>query len=167
MSFAAEEELEEKIINESYKIWKKNVPFLYDMVVIHALEWPSLTVQWLPDQVQPPGKNFRENRVILGTHTSESDQNYLMLAKVTTPVEQDDDVDNRKYDGECIRSYKNEYRRSLSMLTLNFVNLLLHNAPPTNQATSEWTCSEACTNYQVNLQSIRKRRGGMGRTERR
>ena len=68
MSFAAEEELEEKIINESYKIWKKNVPFLYDMVVIHALEWPSLTVQWLSDQVQPPGKNFRENRVILGTH---------------------------------------------------------------------------------------------------
>ena len=151
MSFAAEEELEEKIINESYKIWKKNVPFLYDMVVIHALEWPSLTVQWLPDQVQPPGKNFRENRVILGTHTSESDQNYLMLAKVTTPVEQDDDVDNRKYDGECIFSYQNEYRRSLSMLTLNFVNslnLLLHNAPPTHEATSEWTCSEACTNYQ-------------------
>jgi histone-binding protein RBBP4 len=49
---AAEEELEEKIINENYKIWKKNVPFLYDMVVTHALEWPSLTVQWLPDQIQ-------------------------------------------------------------------------------------------------------------------
>ena len=49
---AAEEELEEKIINENYKIWKKNVPFLYDMVVTHALEWPALTVQWLPDQIQ-------------------------------------------------------------------------------------------------------------------
>jgi hypothetical protein len=37
------------MINEEYKIWKKNTPFLYDMVMTHSLEWPSLTVQWLPD----------------------------------------------------------------------------------------------------------------------
>ena len=41
--------MEERIINEEYKIWKKNTPFLYDLVMTHALEWPSLTVQWLPD----------------------------------------------------------------------------------------------------------------------
>lgn len=29
---AAEEGFEERIINEEYKIWKKNTPFLYDMV---------------------------------------------------------------------------------------------------------------------------------------
>lgn len=34
---------------QEYKIWRKNTPFLYDLVVTHALEWPSLTVQWLPD----------------------------------------------------------------------------------------------------------------------
>ena len=39
----------ERLLNEEYKIWKKNTPFLYDMVMTHALEWPSLTVQWLPD----------------------------------------------------------------------------------------------------------------------
>ena len=44
------EEQEEKIINEEYKIWKKNTPFLYDLVVSHTLEWPSLTVQWFPDK---------------------------------------------------------------------------------------------------------------------
>lgn len=33
-----------------YKIWKKNTPFLYDLVVTHALDWPSLTVSWLPRQ---------------------------------------------------------------------------------------------------------------------
>ena len=37
------------MITEEYKIWKKNTPFLYDLVMTHALEWPSLTVQWLPD----------------------------------------------------------------------------------------------------------------------
>lgn len=41
--------VEERVINEEYKIWKKNTPFLYDLVMTHALEWPSLTVQWLPD----------------------------------------------------------------------------------------------------------------------
>ena len=40
---------DEKSINEEYKIWKKNTPFLYDIVMTHALEWPSLTVEWLPD----------------------------------------------------------------------------------------------------------------------
>lgn len=65
---------EERMINEEYKIWKKNTPFLYgtpthelrsaytqsladmlyslmlccaDLVITHALEWPSLTVQWM------------------------------------------------------------------------------------------------------------------------
>ena len=44
-----EDAVEERVINEEYKIWKKNTPFLYDLVMTHALEWPSLTVQWLPD----------------------------------------------------------------------------------------------------------------------
>jgi hypothetical protein len=32
-------------IDEEYKIWKKNSPFLYDLAMTHALEWPSLSVQ--------------------------------------------------------------------------------------------------------------------------
>ena len=43
-----DEAAEERVINEEYKIWKKNTPFLYDLVMTRALEWPSLTVQWLP-----------------------------------------------------------------------------------------------------------------------
>jgi hypothetical protein len=46
----AEEDLENKVSYENYKIWKKNVPYLYDVMVTHTLEWPSLTVQWLPDK---------------------------------------------------------------------------------------------------------------------
>lgn len=45
MAQGATTEEEDKIINEEYKIWKKNTPFLYDLVMTHALEWPSLTVQ--------------------------------------------------------------------------------------------------------------------------
>lgn len=45
-----DERTEEKIINEEYKTWKKNAPFLYDMMLSTALEWPTLTTQWLPDK---------------------------------------------------------------------------------------------------------------------
>ena len=31
---------EEGVIEEEYKVWKKNTPFLYDLVITHALEWP-------------------------------------------------------------------------------------------------------------------------------
>ena len=44
------ERIEEKIINEEYKTWKKNAPFLYDLMLSTALEWPTLTTQWLPDK---------------------------------------------------------------------------------------------------------------------
>ncbi|CAO2602382.1 Histone-binding protein RBBP4 [Lemmus lemmus] len=50
---AFDDAVEEGVINEEYKIWKKNTPFLYDLVMTHALEWPSLTAQWLPDVTSP------------------------------------------------------------------------------------------------------------------
>lgn len=42
-------ENEQKVINEEYKTWKKNAPFLYDMILSTALDWPTLTTQWFPD----------------------------------------------------------------------------------------------------------------------
>ena len=62
-----DEETEQKVINEGislwflpmahfsdhsieYKTWKKNAPFLYDMILSTALDWPTLTTQWLPDK---------------------------------------------------------------------------------------------------------------------
>ncbi|GMP59244.1 hypothetical protein CsSME_00022607 [Camellia sinensis var. sinensis] len=52
------EEIDERLVNEEYKIWKKNTPFLYDLVITHVLEWPSLTVEWLPNREEPPGKDY-------------------------------------------------------------------------------------------------------------
>jgi len=69
--------LAEKVINEEYKIWKRNAPFLYDTVMTHALEWPTLTVQWVPGTAR--------HKVLLGTHTSNGEQNYLMAAAVKLP----------------------------------------------------------------------------------
>ncbi|KAH8649667.1 WD40-repeat-containing domain protein [Tricladium varicosporioides] len=76
---------EQKIINEEYKTWKKNSPFLYDMILSTALEWPTLTTQWFPDVKSPPNKNHTVHRLLIGTHTSNGAQNYLQIANVELP----------------------------------------------------------------------------------
>jgi histone-binding protein RBBP4 len=85
-------EVDEKIIAEEYKIWKKNTPFLYELVMTNALEWPSLTVQWLPDVVtQPSGADYNVHKLMLGTHTAgENEQNHLMIAEVRLPTADND-----------------------------------------------------------------------------
>ncbi|KAJ1483817.1 structural basis of the interaction of Rbap46RBAP48 WITH histone H4, partial [Baffinella frigidus] len=92
-----DEELEDRLTNERYKVWKKNVPYLYEIMISHLLEWPSLTVQWLPDKTAVQGRGLTEGRVVLGTHAPEPEQNYLMIAKVAIPGDEED-VDTRKYD---------------------------------------------------------------------
>ncbi|KAH9301826.1 hypothetical protein KI387_013409 [Taxus chinensis] len=88
----ARDEMGERMVNEEYKIWKKNTPFLYDLVITHALEWPSLTVEWLPQN-----EDKDTHRVILGTHTSDNEPNYLIRAQVQL---NDDDEDGSKQGEE-------------------------------------------------------------------
>ncbi|KHJ49408.1 WD domain, G-beta repeat protein [Trichuris suis] len=78
----------DRVINEAYRLWKRNAPFLYDILISHALEWPSLTVQWLPGAEECPkdsqGLSYKLQRMILGTHTSD-EQNHLLVASVKLP----------------------------------------------------------------------------------
>ncbi|GFO12640.1 LOW QUALITY PROTEIN: histone-binding protein rbbp4 [Plakobranchus ocellatus] len=97
-----DEAAEERVINEEYKIWKKNTPFLYDLVMTHALEWPSLTAQWLADVTRPEGKDYSLHRLILGTHTSD-EQNHLLIASVQLPN------DNAQFDASHYDSDKGEF----------------------------------------------------------
>ncbi|KAJ8515438.1 hypothetical protein ONZ45_g7158 [Pleurotus djamor] len=99
---AAEEE--NKLINEEYKTWKKNAPYLYDVVITHALDWPSLTCQWFPDKESPANKPYTTHRLLLGTHTSGQAQDYLQIATVQIPRRDSnpssDKLDRGDYDDE-------------------------------------------------------------------
>ncbi len=78
-----EENLEEdKVICEEYKIWKKNTPFLYDLVMTHNLEWPSLTCEWFPGSVKSSDKDIQTHKLLLGTHTSCDESNHIIIADV-------------------------------------------------------------------------------------
>ncbi len=80
--------LEERLIDTEYKLWKKNTPYLYDFVMTHSLEWPSLTCQWLPNtkSLSAGGAVSKaiEHNLLIGTHTT-GEQNYLMVASVNLP----------------------------------------------------------------------------------
>lgn len=71
---------------EEYKTWKTHTPFLYELVVTHALEWPSLTCQWLPDRIPSDRPGAAQHDVLLGTQTSGQDTDYLQVAQVQLPI---------------------------------------------------------------------------------
>lgn len=71
--------------DEDYQIWKKNAPLLYDTLVSHLLEWPSLTVQYLPTIDDTDNFNFMTQKLIIGTNAEPEEQNYLMILKCRIP----------------------------------------------------------------------------------
>jgi histone-binding protein RBBP4 len=77
------------VVEEEYAVWKKNTPFLYDLIISHPLEWPSLTVHWVPAAPQPyADPSLAVHKLILGTHTSDDYPNYLMVADALLPASQ-------------------------------------------------------------------------------
>ncbi|KAI2806654.1 hypothetical protein RDWZM_006454 [Blomia tropicalis] len=82
--------LEERdpIIIEQYKIWKKNAPYLYDLLITTAIELPSLTVEWIPESPRCIANGYHQDyRLVLGTQTTGNlkDKNYLIIYKALVP----------------------------------------------------------------------------------
>lgn len=50
-----------------------------------------------PSSFRPAGKSYCQHRLLLGTHTSEQDQNYLQIAQVQLP-NREVELDESKYD---------------------------------------------------------------------
>lgn len=87
MTGSGEEDREEYQVEEEFSVWKKNTPFLYDLIVCHSLEWPSLTVHWLPSTPSTYADDtYAIHKMILGTHTSEDFPNFLLVADAHLPV---------------------------------------------------------------------------------
>lgn len=76
----------EKVINEEYKIWKTTVPMLYESIQTYSLEWPSLTVDWLPGLETLDDKQQILTKFIVGTHTSGKAQDYVKLYSLKLPA---------------------------------------------------------------------------------
>ena len=77
---------EEYQIEEEYKIWKKNSPYLYDILLTSGTEWPSLTIDWLPILDISNKSYFSVQKMIIGTITNGKEPDYLMIAKARLPI---------------------------------------------------------------------------------
>ena len=102
-----EEEIDE-IINQEYKVWKYNSHYLYDSLLTMAVEWPSLTVYWLPDLEIEDG--IETQKIIIGTHTTGTEQNYLLICKIKLPHQNEEikspEISNFYYSPENIEKFK-------------------------------------------------------------
>lgn len=92
-----ENDEDEEAIQNEYRLWKKNTPFLYDTVLTHCLTWPSLSCEWLPDKSEPSGSEYAVHKLILGTQTSDGLGNSLLIASVKLPKDEEE-IDVSKYD---------------------------------------------------------------------
>nr|GMD91633.1 WD-40 repeat-containing protein MSI1 [Ipomoea batatas] len=68
-----------------HELWKSNAQNLYDMVVIYNSDWPTPTVEWLPDGEEPEGESYTVQKLIVGTRAPENEQNSLLLLQVRLP----------------------------------------------------------------------------------
>lgn len=111
---------ESHILNDESKVWKKNAPFLYDCCITHILEWPSLTVQWLPLNDTSDESKFIRNKMVIGTQTSGGESNYLMIAQVRLPNE------SVKLDSEDFKLTQKQEGQTISNNSLNIEVKMLH-----------------------------------------
>ncbi|CAP24559.1 Protein CBR-RBA-1 [Caenorhabditis briggsae] len=86
-------------LTREQRVWKKNVPYLYDTMVTKELEWPSLTIQWMPDVTKTENSDSSVHRLIHGTHTSGDVQNHLIISKFSINTD-GPEFDDSKWDPE-------------------------------------------------------------------
>ena len=70
------------------QIWKKNSPFLYDLVITHALDWPSLTCQWLPDKERCVRDGFGQRQTASKSVNASSQSNRFRCCSAPPPAPQ-------------------------------------------------------------------------------
>jgi len=70
---------------QTRQIWRKNVPYLYDVMMTKELAWPTLTVEWLPERRYDADKECNVHRLLIGTHTGGEETNHVIVAEVYLP----------------------------------------------------------------------------------
>lgn len=58
---------------------------------------PLIELVLNPGKYSRPDKNYKTQRLLLGTHTNDEDPNYIMIASVQLPND-NQDIDLRKYE---------------------------------------------------------------------
>ncbi|OII74635.1 WD40 repeat histone deacetylase subunit [Cryptosporidium ubiquitum] len=128
---------------EKYKIWKENASLLYENIMTHILEWPSLSVQWMCENNFSYNESFYSDEsindttkysLLTGTHTSGMDQDYIIILDVLLPNSSIPE-ENRKFDSHsdyagfsisCKESDTNKFSQRILIPHDGEVNRAIH-----------------------------------------
>lgn len=75
----------EESSTSQYRIWRKNAPYLYNIVYSQQLSSPSLTAQWLPENLSFPNDGYNTCKVIYGSNLESNNQ--IIVARVKIPLQ--------------------------------------------------------------------------------
>ena len=108
------------------RVWDVNCKLLYDVYLSYSLEWPSLTVDWLPgcEDLRVEEKDVERRRLLLATHTSGRASENLIVAELLIPIEPDV-VDNASKACKSIIFF-NAYLLYVLNLNILFLNMNLY-----------------------------------------
>lgn len=99
-----QQETSQALIEEEYRVWRKNVPLLYDLVYTQTLNWPTPSVQWFPD-VQRVDNQRSIQRMLMTSFSNGAEREQLMLAQISFPDMVDEDsLNNADIDFRIIQS---------------------------------------------------------------
>lgn len=97
-------EIDKKCTEESYEIWKKNVPNLYDLVYTNTLTYYTPFIQWFPD-VQRVDNSKSVQRLLMTTFSNGIEEEQLLFAQVGFPDMVDEDsLNNADIDFKVTQS---------------------------------------------------------------
>lgn len=82
----------DNLLEEEYQIWRKNVPYLYDLVYTQTLKWPSPCIQWFPDATREDNQTVQ--RLLTTTYTSGEESEHLLISQISFPDTVDEDALN-------------------------------------------------------------------------
>lgn len=85
---------------EAFLTWKKNAPMLYDTLISHLLEWPSLSCQFFAKIEENKAKGVTRQALALGTATFNQAQNYLSIYTMNIPMTLDNHGGGRGHEAQ-------------------------------------------------------------------
>ena len=94
----------DKQINDQYKKWKRNVTFLYDLVLAHVLEWPSTCIQWTGKCDSTSKRDVNKHEVLFSSRCLNPKDTTVNVANVDVPNSDDSYDFWGKEEGPVVRA---------------------------------------------------------------
>ncbi|KAI4292399.1 histone-binding protein RBBP4 [Pancytospora philotis] len=92
------------LIEEEYKIWRKNVPHIYDLMYTQPLKYQSPSVQWFPTAERVENRSTVQ-KLLMTTFTAQTDREHLLVAEASFPDMVDEDsLTNANISFRCTQS---------------------------------------------------------------